>query len=393
VKTLFIVGEFDSDNVGDQLIGEGHVMLFDEVGWRVVVAALEPPRRASADMSRSLDVCGLKWLHRRLYRRSIWYRHLVELFLLARDRKNSLRHARTSLLGVDFLVLGGGQLLSDGTLRMLKRLASLTLEARRNGIAIAAFGTGISRPKTIISSLLVRNVLGSLNSKSWFRDVGSIGIAKKFVPVKMLDDHPVPDCAIVRADYLGKATQVEADPRVIGIAPMSDASLRLSALEAAESDLWWVRVMSLLIERGYRPFLFCSGVDADQRRCLRIKAQAESHGLAVGLTARPENSSEFIEILAGMGRVLSQRLHISISYYSIGRTPTSVGWDQKVDYFFYDIGLERRVIKPTVPPAHAVELLLLDEKPTVLPEHLIALSREKVSECMQFVQLNDQQKK
>jgi polysaccharide pyruvyl transferase WcaK-like protein len=385
VKTLLIVGEFDSDNVGDQLIGEGHAVLFADAGWRVVTAPLEPPKKITSTVSDPSANKNVRGLHRRLYGRSVWYRHLVELASFAGKRERYMRHARESLDGVEFLVIGGGQLLSDGTLRMMKRLLFLMIIAKQRRMAVAAFGTGASEPRTLVSKFLLRAICRRLSSKSWFRDAGSISIAKRYASAGVLSDMAVPDCAIARAVSLGKATRIMAESRVVGIAPMSEVSLRLSSSETAESDSWWGRVISLLNDRGYQPVLFCSGVSADHRRCVRIASQAESLGLRVELARRPESPEELIGLLAKMGHMLSQRLHASISYYSIGLVPTSVSWDPKVNHFFDGIGVGRRVIAPVEAPEQAVEILLSDERPTVLPERLVELAREMAAECLRSV--------
>src|SRR5690606_8652815 len=78
VRRLVIVGEFDSNNVGDQMIGEGQRMLFSGMGFEVRICPLEPRGRTMVSASSSGASIGLRALHRRLYRDSIWFRHIVE---------------------------------------------------------------------------------------------------------------------------------------------------------------------------------------------------------------------------------------------------------------------------------------------------------------------------
>src|SRR5690606_21194402 len=102
-----------------RLIGEGHAALFSGRGFDGRVVPLEPERKLERSESRVEARVGfLRSSHRALYQNSTIYRHLVESVGYFRRSDAYRLRAEEVLLDADALIVGGGQLLSDGTLRM-----------------------------------------------------------------------------------------------------------------------------------------------------------------------------------------------------------------------------------------------------------------------------------
>jgi polysaccharide pyruvyl transferase WcaK-like protein len=384
LKTVVIVGEFDSDNVGDQLIGEGQVLLLSGEGWRVSSVPLEPGRGAGGAGSKARRAPWMRLVHRRLYQASILYRHIIEAATIAFSWREFRGRAGQVVAGADFIIIGGGQLFSDGTLRMMARLFCLAVEAGRAGIPIAAFGTGASAPRTFISQLLLRASLRKITSRSWLRDSKSIEIASHYLHGRALSAKPVPDCAIARVMELRASPALPVERLLVGIAPMSGASLGLSSKAVGTSNAWWTELVSILLAQGYRPTLFCTGVHSDYQRCLDIQAACAAAGNQCEVLPRPGDGADLVRVMSPMGLTLTQRLHASISCYALGKTPASLAWDPKVDQFFKMIGLGNRVIDPkTTTPQAAVRILLGCALPAIGPEKLNVLSKSMARECLQ----------
>lgn len=340
---MVIVGEFDSDNVGDQLIGEGHAATFSAHGSAVRILALEPARNHAGERARQpgrLDPA--RRLHRLFYQRSAMYRHIVESANHVRRRRAYRLHAETTLSGADGLIIGGGQLLSDGTLRMLHRLDHLTEVAQRRGIPVVAFGTGMSPGRTFLSRYLLRRVLGRLSERNYFRDKASMTAARAACPAIRLSAEPTPDCAIAG---IVPRKLLDVDAEVVGIAPMSPMILARLGVPLDKIDDWWLDIIRHIVREGGKPALFCTGVSVDMQYAAALQSKLAESGLKIELLPRPMCSEDLLNALRQMKRLLAQRLHASISFYSLGGIPASASWDSKVGEFYDSISLPGRVFR------------------------------------------------
>ncbi len=370
---FLVVGEFDSDNVGDQLIGAGHESLFKHVGCAPVIKSLESTRTRSRENSkRYLKSSSRFSLHRLLYKKSIVYRHLVELSISLIRWKEYELHAEASLKDCDSLIIGGGQLLSDGTLRMLFRIYHITSIAKRRAIPVAAFGTGVSIGRTVISRYLQKKVLSSLSVQSYFRDAHSIHYARSVMSGVQIHNDPTPDNAIFAAfPHNG----LKSNRRCVGVAPMSPSILIQFGISPDTIEPWWLAIIADLIARGEQPFLFSSGVIADHVYAEKLQSTLSKKGFFVDLLPRPETHLDLLIQLSTMRYVVAQRLHISIAYYAMGGIPLSAKWDKKVEEFYAMIGLQNRLVQIGRDSAALVlDKLAACDTPSVLPDQLVAVS-------------------
>lgn len=375
--SLVIVGEFDSTNVGDQLIADGQRKIFATCCEQLRLLPLENTRPQAEDpQGRQTRKTLPKRVHRALYSKSVLYRHAVESLLYMRNRDFYRIQAEKTLASADILIIGGGQLMSDGTLRMLRRLDALTMVARERGIPIAAFGTGMARTRSPISRTLMRRILRRLDGPNFFRDERSRTLALGLSQGLDVSPEPTPDCAI--AGIVSQASLAESPP-LIGVAPMAPAILARSGIPVAGLDLWWLSVIEQLLESGETPVLFSTGVDLDADYAGRLQEALARKGRSVAVLDRPRCGKDLLGQLRCMKRVLAQRLHASISYYALGGTPASVTWDPKVEEFYKRVALSRRVIRPgEVDPEGAVHIVLSADAPEPAP---VLLARKSLTDA------------
>lgn len=379
---LVIVGEFDSDNMGDRLIGEGHVALFSGRGCDVRVLPLEPNRKSAGSDTRVPARVGFfRSLHRALYQRSTMYRHFVES--VGHFRRSGAYRARAEevLRGADALVIGGGQLLSDGTLRMLHRLDAVTKVAHEKGIPVALFGTGMSSGKSFVSKRLMRRILGRLSGCSRFRDLASIEAARSVYPKLDPSIASTPDCAIA-----GIAPRMTLDPesQLVGIAPMSPRILSRAGVQVDEIDQWWIGIVRNLVQNGATPVLFSTGVTDDMRYAVDLQMKLKDAGMEIDMFPKPSTTEELLQTLGRMKRVLAQRLHASISFYALGGVPASASWDRKVVEFFDRISLSDRVFRVGEgDPEEIARVLLKPAAPGVSRDVLASASMVDAAGCVE----------
>lgn len=379
---LVIVGEFDSDNVGDQLIGEGHAALFAGHGCEIRIVSLEPGRNKVGTNFPTRRTSGLlKTAHRALYQRSAVYRHAIESLSGYRRRVAYRARAEECLAEADALLIGGGQLLSDGTLRMLQRLDHLTELAWERSIPVVAFGTGMSSGRTVLSRRLMRRVLNRLDEQSRFRDFASIEVAGSMRPGLNLSLTPTPDCAIAG---IAQRRLLKPESGLVGIAPMAPEILSRIGIEVNDIDEWWIGIVRDLVRLGAVPVLFSTGVSADARYAGELQEKLAASGIDIDLLPRPTSTDALLSALSRMERVLAQRLHASISFYALGGVPASASWDKKVSEFYRRISLPGRVISiGSGDPADIARMLMAPAEPGVSREELAAESMLDAAKCVQ----------
>lgn len=365
-----VFGECDSDNVGDQLIAEGLLLIFERLGLTAESHPLEDVRPGtSGNAVATQRELTAKALHRRLYRMHPLYTHSVDAVQAARRWGSREGHAVRSVERARIVVIGGGQLFSDRTLRMLLRMDALCAAARQRQVPVLFMGVGASTPRTPLSKALFARILGpSPAGVVQPRDPASANVLGGYL--KAVPSH-APDCAIPQIRKLAAELAGDSVSGRVGLAPMGNRSLPpgVSGLPVNQDD-WWCELAERLIALGKSPVLFTTGVGDDHDRCLRLQGHLAAHGFEVGVAARPRDSRSFLKELQSFEAVLSQRLHCSISVYGIGGCPLSVSWDSKVESFFGEIGLPHRVLASDATPDDACRRLLRPESVPVGPEVL-----------------------
>jgi polysaccharide pyruvyl transferase WcaK-like protein len=382
---VLVVGEFDSDNVGDKFIGEGHRRLFSPLVDELVVLPLGGRKAASSEARENGEGghrrSAVRMLHRSMYASSFSYRHLVEATRNILSAATGQSDADSLIANFDAVVIGGGQLLSDGTLRMLYGLDRITRAANRHGVPVAAFGTGASYPRTWISRRLLSMVVRRLSAPCWFRDRGSVEVVRELCGSVREDFRVTPDCAIAAA-----ATEQTAigNKDVIGVAPMPPGVLARAGHEFPHADQWWVRLVECIYRHGKKPVLFSTGAEVDAHYVDKVAGMVRDRGVDVVVLARPRSCGDLVGQLCMMGGVIAQRMHASVVYYAIGGSPFGVSWDAKVGAFFEEIGLPDRLVSLSESrPDDVVRMLLKDGRPKAAVADVVAKSMRDARECVE----------
>jgi polysaccharide pyruvyl transferase WcaK-like protein len=339
-----VFGEFDSDNIGDILIGEGAFILLSE---QLVDVRKLPLGRVSSltnTMNKTKNKKNnVKIFHRYLYSRYISYRHIIEISKLPSELKLLNKYAIDNVSDLDVIIIGGGQLLHDNTLRMLIRILFIINEANKKQKPVVFFGTGASAPRTVFSKFLFKKIFKELDSsKIYLRDNRSTEIVAKFFPVSNANIVLIPDTAIARACQ--KTINKKSVEKIWGLAPISKDTLPFELRkEKINQDEWWMCMAESLIKNNITPVLFSSGVMSDHERCLSIQSKLKiENNIELDVLPRPKDTDTFLKQLSHLDKVIAQRLHISISYFSMGGSPYSLPWDKKVFEFYNIIGMPER---------------------------------------------------
>lgn len=363
MKRAAIFGEFDSNNLGDQLIGQGSKIIIESAGYAATTFPLEEDRQVERAPDEPNDDNVSRRIHRSLYQSSKTYTHLVDLALMVGRFRSYRRHIAGIIGNHELIVVGGGQLLSDNTLRMPLRLLWIIRTARKFRRKMLVIGVGMRPHRSFLSGLIFRRIFKALGSDPIFvRDAHSAKVASRYRPAGYRPIEAIPDSAIPAVRQFAKAEPRNPDPYRVGLAPINFQELPKGVASARiNSDQWWVDLAEALVLSGRRPVLFCSGTYADHERCQGVRALAAARGIDMELLPRPKAPDELLTQLSSFAHILGQRLHISISFLALGGTPTALAWDRKVNDFYAGLGLQARVIGDAELDAHSACRLILQE--------------------------------
>lgn len=391
MKNIVVFGEFDSHNIGDQLIGEGTKILFEGLGFACKTYPLEPRSRDFATEPRDGRVGAISRIHRWLYRRQRLYAHLTEFVLIQRSFKGYSSYLHTIIESSDLIVIGGGQLLSDNTLRMMLRISWILNISRRLGKNVMFVGLGVREPRSALSKWLLRSILKRAGTAPLIvRDNYSAAIAAAHRRAEQPPPRVLPDCAFPAIQQLAKSIGSVPDALLVGLAPMSSIELPYAvAAHPINSTAWWADIAETFIAAGYRPQLFCSGTSADFDKCKDVQNLLAKRGRSVPILEKPRSSRQLLDQLQSMGHILSQRLHISIAYLALGRAPTSISWDRKVDEFYEANGLANRVVRERdADPNRVCQLVIGGSSMAGKGDLLANQLREGVAEALATMSIN-----
>lgn len=343
-----VFGEFDSDNLGDVLLGKSQRCLYEKNGKNIVLSNLSnTDKNSSVDhANRAYNPSNFKKIHRKVYSDSYLYRHILDLSSFALKKEDYLDNALMKISDADKVIIGGGQLFSDNSLRMLLHIYCITKTADALKVDKAIVGSGIATPKTFISKFLIKKIFSYYDKESVFlRDEKSISVVNSITKLDLTLDNILPDFAITYVNHhRDKLSPVEE--KVIGLAPISlDCMNSRQRKYAYNQDDWWISIADYIEKRGYKPVLFCHGTNTDYKRCKDIQIKAHEQGFEITLLPRPIDVDTYISVVNSFTNVLCQRLHVSITAFSLNKSPVSLPWDDKIKCFYNEAGIINHFIE------------------------------------------------
>ena len=226
MKEIAVFGEFDSDNIGDVLIGKGQQLVYKANKKDFITVSLELNKRTHSSTAEQVKanpiILILKKVHRLFYKKNYLYRHILEVSLYLTSKHAYISHGEQSLTFGETIVIGGGQLFNDNTLRMLLRIFSLVSIAKSKKRRVLVIGSGVTTPKTFISNYLLSKIFSQIENKDiYLRDMKSIQVVNSLIDTSLDSSNHIPDFAI---PYISSAykknkqivNRVGLDPILIG---------------------------------------------------------------------------------------------------------------------------------------------------------------------------------
>jgi polysaccharide pyruvyl transferase WcaK-like protein len=288
-----------------------------------------------------------RWARRRAVR--------IALTLLVRFRLR--RHVRERLHGVDAVVVGGGNLLSDTDLNFPMKLAGALGEVARAGLPVAVHAVGVNRRWSRAGhQLFVRALCAAPLITATVRDRRS-----QRAWHDLLEPHGLPTAGLAGDPGLLACCHFdpprrefgdrESTPPLVGLCITSPLAVRYHASRpppTVDFDTWYVSAARALTAAGLRVVLFTNGSPEDRAFLSRHAAQwcaappASSGNDAPPVTLAPAfaTPAELVEFIAGCDVIIAHRMHACIVAHSFAIPAIGLKWDVKLESFFALAGRE-----------------------------------------------------
>ena len=359
--TLRLLNVKYSPNVGDGLL---------------VLCMEERLGRSAADVS-SIDLAGRTTYRPHGHRRELSMRLLETVPSIVRPRlarvgldvKLALglrRHYRDGMAGIESLVLGGGNLLSDQDLNFPVKIAAALQEAARARARVAIHGCGVSGNWSRTGRALLRDAFASnppvhvavrdrASKAAWDTLFASAARREAFV----VHDPGVLASALYR---FGDPLASRARP-MVAVGLMSNLAIRyhgFPSLSAERLNGWYLQLVDELTARGFEVCIFTNGSPEDRRFARNFwTLLADGRGRMHVRLADVTLPVDLCRIVSAACGVIAFRMHALIAAYSYGKPLVALKWDPKVDAFLEAVGLAGDLVDVLVStPAAAVGLLV-----------------------------------
>ena len=282
-------------------------------------------------------------------------RQLAVRVMLGLVARRQLRPAWRQLLsGVDAVVLGGGNLLSDSDLNFPIKIRAALAEAGLAKRPVGVFGVGVADNWSSTGQAMLRQALGGVAlCYASVRDARSQAIwRKRLGPANIIDPVVCRDPAVLTARHFPTAAKDGGEPRIaLGLTePLAlryHSDLPLAASKALTD--WMIGLAEAMLAKGWRVSVFTNGSPEDrtylENLTPRLKALSDK-----GLEVAPafETPADLARFISGHDLVMAHRLHACICAFAYAIPTIGFTWDRKLNSFFESVGRQDYVLEAGV---------------------------------------------
>jgi len=274
----------------------------------------------------------------------------VALALLVRFRLRG--HVRERLHGIDVVVVGGGNLLSDTDLNFPMKLAGALGEVARARLPVAIHAVGVNRRwsraghhlfvRALCAAPLITATVRDHRSQRAWRD--------------LLEPHGLPQAglagdpgllAVCHFDPLrraagGDAGDEAARAALVGLCITSPLAVRYHASgppPAIDFAIWYHTAAHALAAAGLQVVLFTNGSPED-RAFLARHGATWAEGAPVTIAPAFATPAELVAFIARCDVIIAHRMHACIVAHSFAIPAIGLKWDVKLESFFAIAGRE-----------------------------------------------------
>lgn len=339
---ILLVGVMYSPNLGDGLIAECLTQVLTSTDDRIEVTWLDLAGRKGFERPKSSYRTHVLSALAKLPR---WASDLIAGQLVRRQIHTCLSHQiPNDLKAYDFVIVGGGQLLSDVNLNFPLKLRYLVRQIEKAGVGFAIHGVGVSKTWSRMGASIFAPVLASPNLRYVsVRDSASRKALKDHCDRQKIscpmDIQIFPDPVLcAQALCLPDQTRTAALGRRVGIGVVHPAALATHSdtkQPPTIDDLIQVYrgLADDLVQHGAHVHFFTNGAGEDEEMLDRLFRMFPDQ-LGWHRTLRRTTPYELAAFLKSLDAVASHRLHACITANALGVKAIGFEWDRKVNAYF-----------------------------------------------------------
>ena len=270
----------------------------------------------------------------------------VKLVLGARLRGALVPSWRRRLRGVDAVVLGGGNLLSDSDLNFPLKIDAALGAAREAGAPIGVFAVGVSDNWSAEGARLFSQAFGGAPLFfSSVRDFKSADVwRRRLSPLGVKPATVVCDPGLLASAHFPAAPRRETASPVVGLGIMHPTLARYHSNErpvpTRSQREWLIQFASACLAQGWTLRLFTNGSPEDEAYLKAIAADLRACPGAERIRTEPRFSTpaQLAQFVSGLDLMFAHRLHANIAAYSYGVPQIGFSWDSKLASFLDQVG-------------------------------------------------------
>lgn len=334
LKKIVIAGVPGSDNLGDRLISECIKSFVETKG----IATTE-----ICDISYREDTAHKNNVgeHLNAFNKlpSFFRKIMVVTFFSLKYFLRGRRFLENKLEGADYVIVGGGQLISDVDLNFPLKLYFLIRKAEKFVIPIKITSVGVSSKWSFLGKLLMKRCFTSKAVKAiTVRDNFSKNNLNEFFSIEC--DQVLPDPAMMSSRLLNvESGKADSSKKTIGLGLADISGLNYSSdinnLSEENSTEILKDIILKLKASDYNVILFTNGALEDEVYIKNdVKPYLEQQGVSCKIADRFTSYDSLVSFISGLDLMIAFRLHANIIAASYNIPHYAICWDNKVKSFF-----------------------------------------------------------
>ncbi|SDF96154.1 polysaccharide pyruvyl transferase family protein [Paraburkholderia phenazinium] len=274
-------------------------------------------------------------------------RHAIAQSLLGSKLRIHLRpHWRAALHGIDAVIVGGGNLLSDADLNFPLKLDAVMAEVRSLGLPTAVFGVGVSDNWTPRGEALFRRAFGGPGLfHASVRESRSAGIwQQRLSPAGIRPAQVVHDPGHLVSLHVARSRAPDGMGAYVGLGLTHPIALKYHGgtrhVSAAAQARWYSALVRAGCVRGWRFVVFANGSPEDEAYLSELRPALAAAGGPGQVTFAPRAATpaDLARLISSFDLLMAHRLHANITAFSYGIPQIGFAWDVKLETFLAQVG-------------------------------------------------------
>ncbi|HHK8587498.1 polysaccharide pyruvyl transferase family protein [Vibrio parahaemolyticus] len=342
MKKILIACERYSQNLGDGLIFDA---LQDVLSKELLkVESFDLSQRTSFSLGKNnLKVESKPNIREKLITTlvniKVIGKYLGYLLWFIFKRKDYILSIEESIKGVDKVLIGGGQIVTDTTLGFMLRIYTLSRVCVNYNIPYSLVGCGVGVKHSFLSRYLYKKVFENAMYLTVRDDLSRrlIGdICKKREDDVLVFNDPVFSL------LLDEKIKVCSEERVgINIQDFSELSVNGTTIGPSDYVFFLKRIIELHKVKNRKVYLFTNGSILDEKFMYDNFSDLSSD---VEFVERSVYPVDLVNFISGMSLIVSSRMHCGIVSYVMKVPFLQICWDSKIENVWKRFSLDSKLI-------------------------------------------------